>query len=207
MADEFHIYHMKDFQFTVDRHLPLIIAILAMTFTGWQAWRFEKEKDTPLQALVYQSQLTAVQSLTENARISCHRRICSDYGNPANEKFDVCKGDALDNAFSNVEDASNALKLLAAPELLDIVVQFGRMHRRHAFNEKDLEKGLSDMLRTDPNANKWSMFRKCESEIDEFFNDFRATMGLAELSAGLLDRLSESTQRPMSSRPSPQASP
>ncbi len=198
---------MKDIQFNVDRHLPLVISILAMTFSGWQAWRSEKEKDTPLQALVYQSQMAAVQSLTENTRISCHRRVCSDYSNPANEKFDICKGVALDNAFSKVEAASDALKLLAAPKLLDIVVQFGRMHHRHALNEKDLETGLSDTLKTDPNANNWALFRKCESEIDGFINDFRATMGLTELSTGLLDRLSESTQMPMSRRPSPPPTP
>jgi hypothetical protein len=191
---------MKNIQFSAERHLPLVISILAMAFTGWQSWRFEKEKDTPLQALVYQTQMLAVQSLTENARISCNRRICSDYGNPAKEKMDICKGNALDDAFGKVEDASNAMKLVAAPEILNIVDQFGRMHQRHAFNELQIGRGPSDTPDTEPDAIKWALYKKCESEIDGLINDFRSTMGLSRLSTELLHRLGQSAQVPVRSR-------
>ena len=176
--------------------LALAIAFFSLLCTAWQAISAWSEKDTPLQALVFQSQVVAIQSLTDNARISCARRICTDYANPDNEKHEICKGSQLDDAFEKVQLASNHLKLLATPQIVTLVRAFDeRVHSHHAFDREDRNfnehapKNITDETR------KFLLYNQCHGQIDEFVNAFRRMLGLEQLSAGLMSKVGD--QRPL----------
>ena len=170
--------------------LALAVSFISLSVAAWQAW---KQRDTPLQALVYQNQMSTIQTMIENARIGCHRRICSDYANPEKEKMVTCRGDTLDSAFGKVQDATETLKLIASPELLDIAGRFRDANNKHALGDGDpIYKG--ERPNTEPL--RFELFRKCEQEIDSFVNELRSTMGLAHLSSGLLSRIGEKPEQP-----------
>ena len=154
-----------------------------MVVVGWQAW---KQRDTPLEALVLQSQLAAIQSLVENGRLSCSRRTCTDYYDQANEKMEICKGDTLDNAFGRAQDATNALKLIANPRLMNVVVRFNEMHEAHGLGKDDSDSNSQ--------AVRFALRRKCEEAVDTFVSELRTTIGLGQLSSGLLARIGESAK-------------
>jgi uncharacterized protein YPO0396 len=97
------------------------ISSLAAVFTGWQAWTAHQERSTPMQVLVYQSQVSAVQNLAEHARTSCQSALCDDGGVV---KHGVCKGDDLETAFGKVEATAHSMKLIASPEVMDVVSRF-----------------------------------------------------------------------------------
>ena len=170
-------------------HLALVVSLFSLSVAAWQAW---KQRDTPLQALVYQTQMATIQTMVDNARIGCHRRICSDYANPKKEQMVICRGDTLDKAFGKVRDATETLKLIASPQLLDVAVRFRDSNNKHALGDGDpIYKGE----KPHPEQIRFELHSKCEAEVDSFVNEFRSTMGLAQLSSSLLDRIGEMQQK------------
>ena len=114
--------------------------------------------------------------------------------------MEVCKGDTLDNAFGKVQDATNALKLIASPRLMNVVVKFNQMHDAHALGNDDPDSGVVPSLKSDPEAVRFALLNKCSREVDEFVNEFRTITGTAQLSSGLLTRIGENAQKHLTLR-------
>lgn len=177
----------------IDRaDLALAFAFLSLLCTAWQAMSAWNEKDTPLQAHLFETQIATMQSLTENARGGCARRICSDYANPENEKYESCKGSRLDDAFEKVELETNNLKLIAPPRIVALVETFKeQVHDHHAFNRNDPDfKDLKQKDATDE-TRKFLLYSKCHRQIGEFVNEFRRVIGLEKLSDALLSKVGD----------------
>ena len=134
-----------------------------------------------------------MQTLVEAARKSCARRICSNYANPDNEKYQACKGSRLDDAFETVQLETNKLKLLAPPRIVELVQNFNKqVHEHHAFNRDDPDFREHASKDTTDETRKFLLYSKCNRQVDEFVNEFRRALGLENLSDGLLSKVGDS---------------
>jgi len=147
--------------------------------------------NTPLQVPVHQSQVSLIQTLTDNMRTSCQSRLCTG---PDDKSHFYCTGDALDTAYAKADGARQSLKLYGSLPLLEVVDRAWQKHKEHAFNFPATASGYIGKPGTD--EVRYALLRRCEGEVDALVNEARGLLGLEQLSKELLSRFqSDQTTR------------